>query len=201
MTVNFSADARPNLDGPERAAIARNRRAEATKIAFDQSVRPSPVVPSNGDNAKYASLPMAFAKGLLHDAFGMVDPAAVKALATVLTDVGGMADKPSRDMAEVAPYTASSAYQKWADAKYPKDGRLVSCLKAGQTSKDVQFRAWESPLAGLYYSDEGPDWPVSRWRPRRSLARASSPPRWPSYTPWRWSATCRSPTSPSRRQN
>jgi hypothetical protein len=131
-------DLRPNEDPLQRSDRAFSRRTAAAELANDNAQRPKLIVPSNEDNIRYSSLPMAFTKGLPHDSFGRVNASDYEQFTNALTSV----DEEGRPDSDFNVPTAE-------DANTP-----IHCTKDGI---EPAYRQWESPLAGHYFSLQGPD--------------------------------------------
>lgn len=137
MTISSK---RPHLTGAERARAARDRRAKATILSQDPS-RPPFEASDNSDNATYDARPLAFTKGLEHDKYGiLVDPAHYVRFEEALTQPGQNGAE-----SEVAFDVPGTKAKGFSDFK----------TKVGTDPQKV--RTWESPLAGVYYVEEGPD--------------------------------------------
>lgn len=136
---------RPVLRGPSRANLAKARRNAATDTSANHGRRPALQVPSNGDNARYDTRLMAFTKGLAHDVNGVPDPAAYAAFVNTLT--AQETDEPLQVMSDFPVPTAEDAHSGGTLA--------IRCTPNGPPGR--LFRRWESPLAGLYFENQGPD--------------------------------------------
>ena len=131
---------RPHLTGHKRAKAARERRAEATYLSQDPS-RPPFEASDNGDNAAYDTRPLAFTKGLEHDAHGiLVDQQHYERFEDALTQPGP--DGSEVETAFDVPGTKAKGYKGF---------------KTQVNGDAPKVRTWESPLAGVYYVEEGPD--------------------------------------------
>jgi len=124
-------DTRPIIDGPQRQHIAKERRKAAAELSGPLT---SHVVPSNQEEHLHGFMPVSnFSKGLNHDEYGLVHrenySQFVKALSALDRDSNGI-------------------------AHFDVDGPY---LHATTDEERSDLRQWESPLAGLYYSLEGPD--------------------------------------------
>ena len=137
--VTSPLDNRPADQGAERAKNIVDRRNAATTISAKNKARPAVSVLSNGDNISYPSKLIAFTKGLAHNEKGFVEPEEYEELVSALTelDSNGMPNSDFRI----------------------KTARNNHSLKYSCTDSmgRVSHRKWESPLAGHYFSLEGPD--------------------------------------------
>ncbi len=143
-----SSSKRPYLTGPKRARMARQRRQWATDLSQDAG-RPAFEASDNGDNATYDTRPMAFTKGLKHDDYGTLqDDADYIRFEEALTGPGP--DCTETEAAFDVPGTKKTGFAGF---------RTMVEADAGSKSvlKKAEARTWESPLAGLYYVEEGPD--------------------------------------------
>lgn len=144
---------RPVLRGPERATRAQDRRSAANATSGDQGRRPASQVQSNGDNARFATRLMAFTKGLRHDADGVADPAAYAAYVNALT--AQATTEPLQVMSDFPVPTAAEAYAA-GNLRVSCTPRPVPVTQPPAKPRGP-FRKWESPLAGLYFENQGPD--------------------------------------------
>ena len=131
---------RPHLTGPNRARAARNRREQATNLS-QSTIRPPVETRDNGDNATFDLRPMAFTKGLEHDDYGVLtNTADYTRFEEALTQPG-----PNGAESEVAFDVPGTKAKPGVTYRTLLDGKVPPA------------RTWESPLAGVYYVEEGPD--------------------------------------------
>lgn len=119
---------RPVIDGEARRPEALARREKAAERSGPDDYH---MVFSNGEEEAFGFVPVSnFSKGLRHDALGFATPQDYKAFVNALSDF-------DRDGNNVGRFDVPGAYDAAADK--------------------TTVRQFESPLAGLYYSIEGPD--------------------------------------------
>ncbi|WP_375688384.1 hypothetical protein [Pseudooceanicola sp. LIPI14-2-Ac024] len=136
---------RPAIGGAEREQAAYARRINQAILALSHPGRPALNIPSNGDNAQHDTFPMAFTKGLHHDAFGFAATADFEALVKSLTQYGA------------AGYPDAVFDVKTAKKAHETVPEFLSCKPRPAENRPVGFRKWESPLAGAYFCNDGPD--------------------------------------------
>ena len=129
------------LSGAARSENARTRRLASVELSFDGGAGRVHQAADNGDNDAYTTRPMAYSKGLEHDGRGFLKAGAFEALEQALT-------RPGTDQ-EVDP-----AFDVPVAHVFDPDGSKVRTTVGGSK---VGYRKLESPLAGMYYENEGPD--------------------------------------------
>ncbi|MBX2831377.1 MAG: vanadium-dependent haloperoxidase [Rhodospirillales bacterium] len=140
---------RPSPEGAARAKIAKDRRDAATKLANDVKTRPIRQVPSNLEEQIYDKLPSSYSKGLPHDPYGIVDTSAYDLYRDALTDAKADFEVPLGPVNEAGKYRPTG-YSEGG-------GNVTNFFRQHNGGAPFIVRKWESPLAGHYYSLEGPD--------------------------------------------
>ncbi|CUH82462.1 hypothetical protein [Tropicibacter naphthalenivorans] len=131
---------RPHLTGLDRAKAAQKRRFLAADLSQSPD-RPPFEASDNGDNATFDKLPLAFTKGLEHNAYG------------ILEDPGHYA-KFEQALTQKGPDGAETDFKFDVPGTKVQPGFSFRTMVKGTVAK---ARTWESPLCGVTYVEEGPD--------------------------------------------